>query len=298
MTGDMTRHRGRARAGGEDAPAVLITGCSSGIGRAIALAALRAGLPTWATARRPEILADLAAAGCRILRLDVTDEESRVEAVRTVEEVHGAVGALVNNAGYSQIGPVEELPLAEVRRQFETNVFGLMRMCQLVLPGMRARHQGTIVNLGSAAGLVVPPASAAYSMTKYALEALCDALRLEVGHLGVRVVLIEPGAVRSDFMATGWATMPASGAEGEPYATYKANLAAMVERTHRPGARGILDADVVARTVVKAITSRRPRPRYPIGSQARVAPVVRRIAGDRLWDRMMNAVVSADSPPS
>lgn len=294
MTGETTQHRGRTRAGAEDAPAVLITGCSSGIGRATALAALRAGLPTWATARRPETLADLAAAGCRTLRLDVTDEQSRLEAVRAVEAVHGAVGALVNNAGYSQIGPVEELPMDQVRQQFETNVFAPMRMCQLVLAGMRARHHGTIVNLGSAAGLVVPPASGAYSMTKYALEALCDALRLEVAHQGVRVVLIEPGAVRSDFMATGWATMPTAGAEGDPYATYKANLATMVERTHRPGARGVLDADVVARTVVKAITSRRPKARYPIGGQARVAPIVRRIAGDRLWDRMMDAVVSAE----
>jgi NAD(P)-dependent dehydrogenase (short-subunit alcohol dehydrogenase family) len=294
MAGKAMHQREHTQAGGNDAPAVLITGCSSGIGRATALAAVRAGLPTWATARRPETLDDLAAAGCRILRLDVLDEQSRVDAVQAVEAVHGAVGALVNNAGYSQIGPVEEVPLAEVRRQFETNVFGLMRMCQLVLPGMRARHQGTIVNLGSAAGLVVPPASGAYSMTKYALEALCDALRLEVGHQGVRVALIEPGAVRSDFMATGWATMPTAAAEDNPYETYKANLAAMVERTHRPGARGVLDADVVAQTVIKAITSRRPKPRYPIGSQARLAPIVRRIAGDRLWDRMMNAVVSAN----
>ena len=294
MTGKAMSQRKYVQTGTGDAPAVLITGCSSGIGRATALAAVRAGLPTWATARRPETLTDLAAAGCRILRLDVTDEQSRADAVRAVEAVHGAVGALVNNAGYSQIGPIEEVPLAEVRRQFETNVFGLVRMCQLVLPGMRARGQGTIVNLGSAAGLVVPPASGAYSMTKYALEAFCDALRLEVGRQGVRVVLIEPGAVRSDFMATGWATMPSAATEGNPYETYKANLAAMVERTHRPGARGILDPDVVARAVVNAITSRRPKPRYPIGGQARLAPIVRRIAGDRVWDRMMNAVVSTD----
>ncbi len=159
---------------------------------------------------------------------------------------------------------------------------------------MRARRRGTIVNLGSAAGLVVPPASAAYSMTKYALEALCDALRLEVGGYGIRVVLVEPGAVRSGFMTTGWATMPTEAAEGDPYAGYKANLAKMVERTHRPGARGILDADDVARVVLKAITSGRPKTRYPIGSQARLAPIVRRMAGDRIWDRLMNAAVPAD----
>ena len=296
MPSNPSNPQGRPRPAADDAPAVLITGCTSGIGRATALTAVRAGLPTWAAVRRPEepTLGELAAAGCRILRLDVTDEQSRLEAVRAVEEVHGAVGALVNNAGYSQIGPVEEVPLSDLRRQFETNVFGLVRLSQLVLPGMRARGRGTIVNLGSAAGLVVPPASGAYSMTKYALEALCDALRLEVARHGIRVVLVEPGAVRSDFMTTGWATMPTVVAAGNPYEGYKANLAAMVERTHRPGARGILDADDVARVVVKAVLSRRPKTRYPIGSQARLAPIARRLAGDRLWDRLMDAVVSAD----
>ena len=280
------------------APAVLITGCSSGIGRATALATARAGLPTWATARSTDKLDELAAAGCRILRLDVTDDQSCRAAIHAVEAEHGAVGALVNNAGYSQIGPVEQVSIADLHRQFETNVYGVIRMCQLVLPGMRAQGTGTIVTLGSAAGLVVPPASSAYSMTKFALEALSDALRLEVGPLGIRTVLIEPGAVRSDFMATGWATLPAEtgdsgdSAESDPYKTYKANLATMIERTHRPGARGILAPDTVAAVILKAITSRRPKPRYPIGAQARLMPRLRRVVGDRLWDRLMDSVVS------
>ncbi|NUT38255.1 MAG: SDR family oxidoreductase [Hamadaea sp.] len=270
--------------------AVLVTGCSSGIGKATALALAGRGLPVWASARRPEALDDLAAAGCRTVALDVTDEQSRLRAVRAVEAEHGAVGALVNNAGYSQIGPVEELSPASLQRQFDTNVFGLVRLCQLVLPGMRAQRHGTIVNLGSAAGLVTPPASAAYSMTKYALEALSDALRLEVAAFGVRVVLVEPGAVRSEFIATGQQTMP--DAEG-PYDTFKASLAAMIERTHRPGARGILSADQVAQVIAAAITARTPKARYRIGSQARVMPVVRRLAGDRLWDKMMGKLVPA-----
>ena len=271
-------------------PAVLITGCSSGIGRATALTAVRAGLPTWASARRPETLCDLEAEGCRILELDVTDERSCSAAVRAVEREHGAVGALVNSAGYSQIGPTEEVAVADLRRQFETNVFGLVRMCQLVIPAMRDRGRGTIVNLGSAAGLVVPPASSAYSMTKYSLEALCDAMRLELAHQGIRVVLVEPGAVRSNFMGSSWQTMPADG-DGH-YAVYKANLERMVERTHRPGARGILEPEAVARVIVKAITHRRPRARYPVGGQARLAPIVRRVLGDRLWDRLMRRIVS------
>jgi NADP-dependent 3-hydroxy acid dehydrogenase YdfG len=128
--------------------AVLITGCSSGIGRAIAHAALNAGLPTCATARKPETIADLAEAGATVLALDVIDETSRQEAVRRVEAEHGAVGALINNAGYAQAGPVEEVPLDAMRAQFETNVFGLVRLCQLVLPVMREQGRGTVVNLG------------------------------------------------------------------------------------------------------------------------------------------------------
>jgi len=270
--------------------AVLVTGCSSGIGKATALALVGRGLPVWASARRPETLDDLAAAGCQVIQLDVTDEESRIRAIRTVEAKHGAVGTLVNNAGYSQIGPVEEVSLESLRRQFDTNVFGLVRLCQLVLPGMRAQSHGTIVNIGSAAGLVTPPASSAYSMTKYSLEALSDALRLEVRSFGVRVVLIEPGAVRSQFIATGQKTMPGIDTEG-PYAIFKANLAKMIERTHRPGVRGILDAEDVAKVVMTAINARHPKPRYRIGSQARLMPQVRRILGDRLWDSMMGRLV-------
>jgi NAD(P)-dependent dehydrogenase (short-subunit alcohol dehydrogenase family) len=265
-------------------PAALITGCSSGVGRATALALVRAGVPTWATARRPETLADLQAAGCRVLRLDVTDETSRVQAVQAVEAEHGAVGVLVNNAGYAQVGPIEEIPPAELHRQFDTNVYGPVRMCQLVLPGMRHRRAGRIVNLGSAAGLVTPPASGAYSMTKYALEALSDALRLEVRGFGIRVVLIEPGAVRTKFMATSWATLPS---EEGPYAAFTRNVDAMARRAHRPGVRGVLAAEDVAKVVVKAATAAKPRTRYRIGSQARVAPLVRRAVPDRLWDSMM-----------
>jgi NAD(P)-dependent dehydrogenase (short-subunit alcohol dehydrogenase family) len=264
----------------------LVTGCSSGIGRATALALVRAGFATWASARRPETLADLAAAGCRVLRLDVTDEESRVRAVEAVEAEHGAVGVLVNSAGYAQVGPMEEISPDSLRRQFETNVFGLVRMCQLVLPAMRARHDGTIVNLGSAAGLVTPPASGAYSMTKYALEALCDAMRLELRGFDVQVVLVEPGAVRTGFMATSWSTLPHGDTPG-PYDAFTRNVDAMAQRAHRPGARGVLSAQDVAGVVVKAVTARRPRTRYKIGSQVRVAPLVRRVVPDRLWDAMM-----------
>ena len=180
--------------------AVLITGTSSGIGRATAQRlARRADLTVYATARRTEAITDLAEAGARILELDVTDEKSMRAAVEAVEADHGSVGALVNNAGYGEYGTIEETGLDGVRRQFETNVFGLARMTQLVLPGMRAAGRGRIVNVGSMGGRFVFPAGGYYHASKYAVEAITDALRFETAPFGIKVSLIEPGLIRTGF---------------------------------------------------------------------------------------------------
>ena len=275
--------------------AVLVTGCSSGIGHATALALARAGFPVWASARKAGGLGELEAAGCRVIELDVTDERSRIAAVRQVEAEHGAVGVLVNNAGHGGGGPVEEVPLDMVRETFETNVFAVVRLCQLVLPGMRARRSGLIVNLGSAAGLVTPPTGCPYAMTKYAMESLCDALRPEVAPFGIRVSLIQPGAVRTRFMANSELHQPSDEGEG-PYAVYKANVAKMAERAHRDGAPGVLEAGDVAAVILRAVTAPRPKPRYKAGSQARLAPVTRRVLGDRGWDAFMRRLVPFPAP--
>src|SRR5262245_37441474 len=178
---------------------VLITGCSSGIGAATAVRLAAAGWTVYATARRPETLTDLARVGCRTLALDVTDEASMRAAVGVIEHEHGSVGALVNNAGYSQSGAVETIPMDRVRAQFETNVFGLIRLTQLVLPAMRRTRAGRIVNLSSMGGKLVFPGGGIYHATKYAIEALSDALRFEVRGFGIRVVLVEPGLIRTPF---------------------------------------------------------------------------------------------------
>ena len=274
---------------------MLVTGCSSGIGRATALALAKAGFPVWATARQAGGLAELQRAGCRVLELDVTDERSAAAAVRQVEAAHGAVGVLVNNAGHGGGGPVEEVPLGIVRETFETNVFAVIRLCQLVLPGMRARRSGLIVNIGSAAGLVTPPTGCPYAMTKYALESLCDALRPEVAPFGIRVALVQPGAVRTRFMANSGLYQPEDD-EHSPYAAYKANVAKMAARAHRDGARGVLDAADVAAVILNAVTASRPKARYKAGSQARLAPAARRILGDRGWDAFMRRMVPAQRP--
>jgi NAD(P)-dependent dehydrogenase (short-subunit alcohol dehydrogenase family) len=276
--------------------AVLVTGCSSGIGRATALALVRAGFPVWASARKAGGLGELEQAGCRVLELDVTDEQSRLAAVRRVEAEHGAIGVLVNNAGHGGGGPVEEVPLSLIRETFDTNVFGLIRMCQLVLPGMRAQRAGVIVNLGSAAGLVTPPTGCPYAMTKYAVESLCDALRLEVAPLGIRVALIQPGAVRTRFLANSELHALEDDGDG-PYAVFKSNVVKMTARAHRDGARGVLGPDDVAKVIVKAVTSTRPKARYKVGSQARLAPVARRMLGDRWWDAFMRRMVPFPAPP-
>ena len=275
--------------------AVLITGCSSGIGHATALTLARAGFPVWASARKAAGLGELEAAGCRVLELDVTDEQSRAAAVQQVEAEHGAVGVLVNNAGHGGGGPLEEVPLEIVRETFETNVFAVVRLCQLVLPGMRAQRGGLIVNLGSAAGLVTPPTGCPYAMTKYAMEALCDALRPEVAPFGIRVALIQPGAARTRFMANSELHQPADDVDS-PYAVYKANVAKMAARAHRDGAPGVLEADDVAAVILKAVTASRPKARYKAGPQARLAPVARHILGDRGWDAFMRRLVPFPAP--
>jgi short-subunit dehydrogenase len=269
--------------------AILITGCSSGIGRATAERLAAAGRTVYATARRPDSIADLEAAGCRLLACDVTSEESMVAAVRAVEEAEGAVGVLVNNAGYSQSGAVETVPMEDVRRQFETNVFGLVRMTQLVLPGMRAQRHGKIVNVSSMGGRLTFPGGGFYHATKHAVEAISDALRFEVRGFGVDVIIIEPGLIRTSFgdTAAGSVDVAAAGADG-PYAEFNAAVAKTTrDAYHGPMARLGAGPEAVAKVIEKAITARRPKPRYPVTASARVMLAQHALMPDRAWDAMM-----------
>lgn len=270
------------RAGGP----VLVTGCSTGIGRATAQRLAQSGFTVYATARRRESIADLEAAGCRLLALDVTEEDSMRAAVAAVEEAEGAVGALVNNAGYSQSGAVEEVPLDEVRRQFETNVFGLVGMAQLVLPAMRARRSGRIVNVGSMGGKLTFPGGGFYHATKYAVEALSDALRFEVQGFGIQVSLIEPGLIRTQFAET--AVSSVDGAGDGAYARFNRAVAAMTVGAYEgPLARLGGGPESVAKTIERALTASSPKPRYPVTPSARLIMAQRRVMPDRVWDRFL-----------
>jgi NAD(P)-dependent dehydrogenase (short-subunit alcohol dehydrogenase family) len=269
---------------------VLITGCSSGIGAATARRLAERGHLVYATARRPETLADLAGAGCTTLALDVTDEESMSAAVDAVVGEHGRVGALVNNAGYGEYGAVEDVPIERVRRQFETNVFGLARMCQLVLPSMRGAGQGRIVNIGSMGGRLTFPYGGYYHATKHAVEALSDALRYEVRPFGVHVVLLEPGLIATEFGNTVSGTMHDTTADDSPYATRAKRMDAMIARFYDNKLLSV-GPDVVAKAVEKALTRRRPHSRYVVPSVTRGTIGLREVLPGRAWDAMLRTVV-------
>ena len=270
--------------------AALVTGCSSGIGRATAERLAVSGWTVYATARRPETLSELEARGCRTLALDVTDEGSMRDAVATVEGEHGAVGALVNNAGYSQSGAVETVPMEKVREQFETNVFGLVRLCQLVLPAMRAARGGRIVNLSSMGGRLVFPGGGFYHATKYAVEAISDALRFEVKGFGIDVILIEPGLIRTAFGTTAAGGVSEAGAGEGDYAHFNAHVAAATEGIYESGgpiARLGGPPEAVAKVIDKALAAKRPRARYTVTPSAKVLIANHAVLPDRAWDALM-----------
>jgi NAD(P)-dependent dehydrogenase (short-subunit alcohol dehydrogenase family) len=276
--------------GSEVSKAVLITGCSTGIGRATAERLAKKGMTVYATARRPESIADLEPAGCRTLALDVTDEESMRAAVAAVEEAEGAVGALVNNAGYSQNGAVESLDLDELRRQFETNVFGLTRMCQLVLPGMRRQGHGRIANVSSMGGKLVFPGGGAYHATKYAVEALSDALRFEVGNFGVAVSIIEPGLIRTEFARTSVASLGSGTDSTGVYGQFNTAVGSATAGAYEgPLARLGGGPGAVARAIERAITSKHPRTRYRVTASARLLLTQRKLVPDVVWDRIVSS---------
>jgi NAD(P)-dependent dehydrogenase (short-subunit alcohol dehydrogenase family) len=269
--------------------AVLITGCSSGIGRATAMRLAGSGWKVYASARRPEMIEDLREAGCETLALDVTDDRSMRAAVDTVEQAEGAVGVLVNNAGYSQSGAIETVPLDAVRRQFETNVFGLVRLTQLVLGRMRAQRWGKIVNLGSMGGRLSFPGGGHYHATKYAVEAISDALRFELRGFGIDVILLEPGLITTEFGETATASITdLTSSDEDPYARFNATVGAVTKGAY-DGPMRLLGAgpERVARVIERSISRRRPPARITITPSAKITIAMRRLLPDRAWDAAM-----------
>ena len=263
---------------------ILVTGCSSGIGRATAVEAAERGHRVFATARRPADLSDLAAQGIETLALDVTDETSVADGVLGVLGKAGRIDALVNNAGYGQYGAIEDVSVAEWRRQFDVNFFGALAVIRAVLPAMREARRGTIVNVSSVAGKVAIPFAGPYCASKHALEAISDALRVEVAPWKIRVVVVEPGPISTRFGdRTRESTARILGTPG-PYSSFYPNAERASERDFQRGKRG---PDVVARVILQAIESPRPRTRYRVAPLAKILVPLKRLTSDRFLDRRM-----------
>lgn len=262
----------------------ILTGASSGIGEETVKRLLAAGYIVYAGARRVERMAPLEEAGARLLSLDVTDDASVSAAVDTVLRDTGRIDVLVNNAGYGSYGALEDVPIDEARRQFDVNIFGLARLAQLVLPTMRAQRSGRIVNISSIGGKLGEPFGSWYHATKFAVEGLSDSLRMEVRQFGIEVVVIQPGAIVSEWNRIAREGLVRYSGDGAYRGSARA-YAKFMEAAD--GGRLPSPPSVVARTIVEAVEARKPKTRYATGGGARMVLFLRRILSDRAFDAMM-----------
>jgi NAD(P)-dependent dehydrogenase (short-subunit alcohol dehydrogenase family) len=269
------------------ASVALVTGASSGIGKATALRLVELGYTVYAAARRVDRMSDLADQGVHVESLDVTDDGSMVTIVDKIVSEQGRIDVLVNNAGYGSYGAVEDVPIAEARRQFDVNVFGLARLTQLVLPRMRAQRDGYIVNISSMGGQIWEPLGGWYHAAKFAVEGLSDSLRAEVAEFGIKVVIIEPGPIRSE-----WATISAENLQASSADSAYRDQAKLIARGLRASDASFLasEPDAVADAIGKAVQRSKPRTRYPVGGGARGFLFAERVLTDRGFDRFIRLV--------
>ncbi len=263
---------------------ILITGASSGMGYQTARILAEQGHRVYGAARRVEKIEELAPYGVQALRLDITDEQSVTQVVQTLIEREGRIDVLINNAGYGYFGAIEDVPIADAKHQFEVNIFGLARITQEVLPYMRVQKSGRIVNLASVAGHVTLAFGAWYNATKYALEAFSDALRMEVKPFGIDVVIIEPGAIRTD-----WGIIAADHlrdvSKGGAYEQDGSRVAEGLRRIYL--SKIPTNPAVISRKIAKAAVCRCPRTRYRTGRGAKAMVFFHQILPTRLWDYLV-----------
>lgn len=259
---------------------VLITGASSGIGEATAIALQKAGYRVYAAARRIERMEPLTKLGIKTLKLDITDELSIQQAVKTIEAEAGMVDILINNAGYGSYGAFEEMSMEEARRQMEVNVFGLARLTQLVIPNMRQAKRGTIINIGSIGGKFGEAYGSWYHTTKYAVEGLSDSLALELQPFGVKVVVVEPGIIKTEWADIAADSLEKTSGHG-PYATVAKRKAAGLKRFYATSFAS--SPDVVATAIVRILSKSKPAYRYAVGGGAKPFLFLRRIVPERLF---------------
>jgi NAD(P)-dependent dehydrogenase (short-subunit alcohol dehydrogenase family) len=263
----------------------LVTGGSSGIGESTVLELLDAGFTVYTVARRVDRMQSLAEKGAHVFAMDVTDDASMVSGVARIVEEQGRIDVLVNNAGYGSYGAVEDVPIEEARRQFDVNVFGLARLTQLVTPHMREQGSGRIVNISSIGGKFYEPFGAWYHATKFAVEGFSDCLRLELKPFGIDVVLIEPGPIITEWNEIARDSLLERSGD-TAYGRYARRAHKVLTEFDKPGRASKPEA--VARKIRKAVTTRRPAARYPVGRGARMITASR----DHLPDRAFDQVVS------
>jgi len=268
---------------------VLITGASSGMGKETALTLIKQGHIVHGAARRIDKMHDLVKVGGHAIEMDVTSEEQMVAAVERIIKEHGRIDVLVNNAGYAIYGAVEDTSIADARRQFEVNIFGLARMTQLVLPQMRKQGSGKIINISSMGGKIYTPLGAWYHATKHALEGWSDCLRLELKPYGIDVVIIEPGVMATEFGDVVLQPMLDRSGTG-PYAKLAHSMASSLRDSYtKPNASS--PPSVIANVIAEAITAKRPKTRYAAGKMAKPLMFIRKYAGDRLFDKAIMSQV-------
>ena len=269
---------------------VLITGASSGIGKDAAEKILAEGnYKVYVAARRLEKMKYLEEKGAAALRLDITDDQSILDTVNEIKKQDGGIDILVNNAGYATQGPVEEVPIGEVRKMYEVNLFGLGRLTQLSLPYMRERKNGKIINISSVVGKVYFPLGAWYIGTKHALEGLSDSLRLELKPYNIHVVIIEPGAIRTEFNEVALDPLLDSFSKG-PYGDTVRSFAEFTRKAESSN-RMYSPPSVISKLILKAIKSKRPKRRYAGGAFAKPMIFIRKRFGDRVYDKMVSKML-------
>ena len=261
---------------------ILITGASSGMGKVFAQQLAKEGHTVYGGARRIDLLKNLHKEGIKTIQLDVTNDESMQQCVNEILQKEGRIDVLVNNAGYGSYGTVEELPMEEAKRQIEVNVFGLARMTQLVLPGMRKQKSGKIINISSIGGKIATPFGAWYHASKFAVEGLSDSLRLEVKPFGIDVVVIEPGGVKSE-----WGEIAYQNLEKTTVNTAYGEMAGKFKQAFEKAMPKNAAPEVIARLVSKAVNSSKPKTRYSGGYMAKAALFARKWSSDRMMDRIL-----------
>ncbi len=270
------------------AKVALVTGASSGIGKSTVTQLLNDGYIVYGAARRLEKMTDLKAAGAYILSMDVTDDKSMVDGINTIIAKQGRLDILVNNAGYGSYGAVEDVPIEEAKRQFEVNIFGVARLTQLVLPYMRANQFGKIVNISSIGGKIYTPLGAWYHGTKHALEGFSDCLRLETKSFGIDVIIIEPGAIKTEWGDIALDNMQQTSGKGA-YKGVVSGTIKMFQNSYKKGSSS--SPDVIAAAISKALKAQKPKTRYAAGANAKPIIFLRWLLSDKIFDRVILTMI-------